>query len=90
MMGTMAGIREDPVEPGFRQFELSPLPDPRVGFVSVRYRSPYGEIESAWRYEGGKWVWRFSVPANTVATVRLSGEEPRRFAAGVHQIERGV
>ena len=88
MMGAMAGIREDPAEPGFRRFVLAPLPDPRIGHVSARYRSPYGEIGSAWRYEGGKWIWRFTVPANTVATVRLPGEEPREFHSGSHEIVR--
>ena len=88
MMGTMAGIREDPAEPGFRSFVLAPEPDPRIGRVSARYRSPYGEIESAWRYEDGRWIWDFAVPANAVATVRLPGEAPFSAAAGRHRIER--
>jgi len=88
MMGTMAGIREDPAEPGFRSFVLAPEPDPRIGRVSARYRSPYGEIESAWRYEDGRWIWDFAVPANAVATVRLPGEAPFTAAAGRHRIER--
>ncbi len=88
MMGTMAGIREDPDAPGFRSFVLAPIPDQRIGRVSASYHSPYGTIESAWRYDGGKWIWRFTVPANTVATVRLPGEEEQRLSSGTHRIER--
>lgn len=87
MMGKMAGIREDPAAPGFRHFILAPLPDRRVGRVSARYRSPYGEIESAWEYsEDATWSWRFAIPANATATVVVPGWPPREYAAGRHEI----
>ena len=90
MMGRMAGIREDPARPGFRHFVLAPLPDRRVGRVSARYRSPYGEIESAWRCEGDRWIWRFTVPANSSAVVELPGEEPKTYPAGSYAVERAL
>jgi len=72
MYRTMAGIRPDPSAPGFRRFVFAPQPDPRVGFVTARYRSRAGVIESAWKYDvDGVCRWRFTVPAGTTAEVRL-------------------
>ncbi len=89
MYRTMAGIREDPKEGGFRHFVLAPHPDPRMGHCTARYRSPCGEIESSWRYtEEGKWIWRFAIPANTTATVIVPGESPVDYPAGHYEITR--
>ena len=89
MYSTMAGIREDPERGGFRHFVLAPHPDPRVGHCTARYRSPQGEIESAWRYdETGAWRWDFSIPEGTTATVVVPGREPRVFAPGRHSLEK--
>ena len=88
MMSHMAGIREDPGNPGFRHFILAPLPDRRVGHVTARHRSPCGEIESAWRYGdgGATWTWRFTIPRGTSATVIAPGLPPREFGPGIHAI----
>ena len=86
MMGTMAGIREDPAAPGWRHFLLAPLPDRRLGRATARYRSPYGDIESAWCYNAdGTLSYRFAVPANTTATLLLPGEDAATLAAGTHE-----
>ena len=91
MMGTMAGIREDPAAPGWRHFLLAPLPDRRMGRVAARYRSPYGEIESAWRYHAdGTISYRFAVPANTTATLLLPGEDAATLLPGTHELQRTV
>ena len=33
------------------------------------HRSPYGEIESAWHKQNGRFNWEIEVPPNTTATV---------------------
>jgi alpha-L-rhamnosidase len=86
MYGTMAGIREDPSEPGFRHIILAPVPDRRVGSVVASFRSPYGTIKSAWRYEGDKWIWTFTIPANATATVVPPGGEAKEYKAGSYTI----
>lgn len=89
MMGTMAGIREDPNAPGWRHFILAPLADHRVSPVTARYTSPRGEIESAWEQSAdGSFSWRFSIPVGTTATVVIPGEEPCEFAPGHHEVIR--
>ncbi|MBO4286977.1 MAG: family 78 glycoside hydrolase catalytic domain [Kiritimatiellae bacterium] len=90
MYGTMAGIREDPAAGGFKRFILAPIPDRRVGSVKASYRSPYGEIRSAWRYEGNQWIWTFTIPANTSARVAMPGGKPEEYAAGTYTLAKTV
>ena len=87
MYGTMAGIQEDVSAPGFKHVILAPVPDKRIGRVSARYNSPYGEISSAWEYgEDGKWTWRFSIPANTTARVVVPGSAPKEYVSGDYTV----
>ncbi len=87
MYGSMAGIREDVANPGFKHIILAPLPDRRMGKVKACFRSPYGRIKSAWHYDdAGKWVWTFTIPANTTATVTVPGEQPKEYVAGTYTV----
>ena len=87
MFSAMAGIRDDPAAPGFRHFVLAPIPDPRIGSVKAAFRSPYGEIRSAWKYgANGTWEWTFTVPPNTTATVVAPGGTPKEYAPGTYDI----
>ena len=87
MFSAMAGIRDDPAAPGFRHFVLAPVPDPRIGSVKASFRSPYGEIRSAWKYEkDGTWEWTFTVPPNTTATVIAPGGTQKEYAPGTYDI----
>ena len=84
MYGTMAGIQAGP-EGGFKSFILAPVPDRRMGWVDASFRSPYGTIKSAWKYgEDGKCTWRFTIPANTSATVKLPCGKVERLSAGTY------
>ena len=85
---TAAGIAPDVTSPGFRNVIMAPQPDRRLGFVKAEYRSASGMIKSAWRYEGGKWIWNFTVPRNSTASVTLPGQRlTRHYDGGDHQIE---
>ena len=89
MYRSMAGIAADPSQPGFRRIIMKPLPDRRVGCVKAEYRSAAGLVRSAWRYEGDKWIWDFSVPEGATALVTAPGEaSPKVYGAGTHHIER--
>ena len=71
MYRNVAGIASDPATPGFKRLILAPKPDRRLGYVKATYRSVSGEIKSAWRYEGNKWTWDFTVPTGVTAEVHL-------------------
>ena len=89
MYRTMAGIAADPERPGFENIIMRPVPDRRLGPVTADYRTSRGTVRSAWRYEGNEWIWDFTVPEGSAATVVVPGErEERRYGAGRHQLRR--
>jgi alpha-L-rhamnosidase len=86
MYGTMAGIQEDTKNPGFKHFILAPVPDKRIGKVNCVFKSPYGDITSAWKYEAdGTWKWNIIIPPNTSATVKLPGGKEEEFLSGSYE-----
>ncbi len=85
LYGTVAGI-----QPGFKgdwdDFELAPVPDKRLGFVDAAKSTAKGVIKSAWKFEGGKCNWTFTIPEGTKATVCVNGL-CSRYEPGEHQLE---
>lgn len=89
MYRNIAGVAADPESPGFRNIIMKPLPDRRIGYAKASYRSRAGLIKSAWRYEGKKWIWDFTIPKGATASVTLPGEATAKpYFAGSHHIER--
>ena len=70
-----AGISSDATAPGFKHIIMRPIPDKRFGYVKAEYNSVAGLIKSAWRYEGEQWIWEFTIPEGSTATVTIPGEE---------------
>lgn len=85
---TVAGISSDPAAPGFKHIIMSPIPDKRLGHVTAEYNSAAGPIKSAWRYEGEEWIWEFTIPEGSTATVTLPNEAPQQYTAGTYKIVR--
>jgi len=86
---TAAGIAADPANPGFANVIMKPVPDRRLGFVNAEYKTGRGVVKSAWRYEGDKWVWEFSVPKGATASVTVPGEKiAKTYDAGDYRIVR--
>ncbi len=78
----VAGIASDPATPGFKRLILAPQPDKRLGYVTASYKSAAGEIKSAWRYEGDKWIWDFTVPEGVTAEVYLPNTSNKEVVQG--------
>ena len=86
---TAAGIAADPAAPGFKHIIMKPVPDKRLGHLEAEYASAAGLIKSAWKYDGDKWIWEFTVPEGATATVTLPGEtESKDYAAGTYTVEK--
>ena len=46
-------------------------------------------MKSAWKYEGDRWIWDFSVPEVAEASVTVPGETAAKiYAPGTYRIER--
>lgn len=88
---SVAGIASDPENPGFRHIIMKPVPDRRLGHLDAVYKSAAGEIRSAWRYEGDKWIWEFTVPEGCSATVTAPGDTvSEEYEAGSYRIEKEI
>ena len=84
-----AGIAADPKAPGFANIVMAPKPDRRLGWIKAEYKTSFGLVKSAWRYEGDKWIWDFTVPKGATASVTLPGEAvAKTYAAGTYRIEK--
>ena len=85
---TVAGIAADTAAPGFRHIVMKPVPDKRLGYVKAEYHSAAGLIKSAWKYDGDRWIWDFTIPEGATASVTLPGEtETKEYAAGTYRVE---
>ena len=71
----LAGIRPDPAQPGFKHIIMHPTPVGDLTYVKASHKSPYGEIASDWRRDGGRFIWNVSIPANTTATVYVPASD---------------
>ena len=85
---TCAGIAPDTATPGFSHIMMQPQPDRRLGSVTAEYQSVAGLIKSAWKYEGKKWIWDFTIPKGATATVVLPGESTsKEYGSGSYHLE---
>jgi len=93
------GIERDDNSPGFKHFILKPEPDPtgKMTYAKGHYDSMYGRIESSWEVKEGKYFYRFSIPANTSATLYLpspgvenirENEKPVSSSPGIKYIDK--
>ncbi len=83
----VAGIAADPQNPGFKHIVMQPHPDRRLGHVDAEYHSAAGIIKSAWRYNGDRWTWQFTIPRGATATVTLPGQsDSREYTSGTYTI----
>lgn len=84
---SVAGIKADPENPGFRHIIMEPIPDRRIGSIDAEYNSAAGLIKSEWHYSGDRWIWNFSIPEGSTATIRVPGNcKTEEFGAGDHTI----
>ncbi len=58
-----------PATAGFQTVRLAPQPGKRLKEAEAVYQSFSGEIRSAWKRTGKKFLWEFTIPCNTVAEI---------------------
>ena len=69
MFATMAGIGNG--QPGFKRNCLAPAPDRRLPLVRAEHQSAYGPIKVVSAFQEELWQYRFAIPANTTAEIRI-------------------
>ncbi len=71
MFRGMAGISYDEKQAGFKHIILKPQPSRLLPEVKASYESVYGTIVSNMWFEGDRWNYTATVPANTTAEIHL-------------------
>jgi alpha-L-rhamnosidase len=89
---TVAGLNDDPAEPGYRHVIVRPRPGPGFNFAKATLMTPYGLASSGWRLENGRMTVTVRVPPNAHGTVVLPGArlESVREGATAVQAAAGV
>jgi alpha-L-rhamnosidase len=67
------GIQRDSESPGYQHFILQPTPDPtgKITYAKGNVETMYGKIKSEWIKQGNQTTYRFTIPANTSAQIKL-------------------
>ena len=66
---TLAGIKTDYNEPGFRHIIFRPQPVDDLSFVKYFNNTPYGKVGIFWKREKGSFSMQIIIPVGCYATV---------------------
>ena len=80
------GIRRLENYPGYKHFLLQPETG-TFTFAEGGIDTPHGRIESAWKKEDGRTLYKVRIPANTTCTLVL-GEERIELGSGMYEFRR--
>jgi alpha-L-rhamnosidase len=69
--GYLAGIRPDEAAPGFKKTIIAPRPAGNLQWAEGNLETLYGTVMSRWERKGSSMVFSVTVPANSVAEVRI-------------------
>ncbi len=75
-----AGIKID--EAGYQEVTLAPIPDERLGYVDASIITPYGNLESHWKYVNGEVKFRFVIPKGVTAKIVLPNGHTKTVSDG--------
>ncbi len=82
---TICGIRpgEGEDSAGMKRFVIEPKPGAGLDHAACSLRTPYGLVKSGWKRAGGRLLFDFTIPCNTIATIKLpDGTEHRLTGDG--------
>lgn len=85
MFNIAVGISPREDSPGYREIDLAPRPDQRLGFVNAGIETARGTIRSAWYYKGNDVYYEFEIPEGTVAHLTLPNGYHETLPAGSYQ-----
>ncbi len=89
MYRNMLGINPEAEGAGFKKFVIRPVPNYQIGRAEAELNSASGLIRSSWKIESGKLFFKFRVPFDTVAEIRLPDapeEEIKTVVSGMEGI----
>lgn len=84
------GLKPDEANPGFKNMILEPHFVKGLDQFQYSYAGPYGTIQSSWIRSGNKITYTVAIPANSSATLKLSGKSITLDGKVVYRQENGL
>jgi len=78
----LAGMKADPLEPGYRHLIFKPQPVDEMEYVSYSQLTPYGEGGISWKNTEGSFSMDVTVPVGCHASVYVPASNPDRVYEG--------
>jgi len=85
--GTIVGINLNHSPMKSQTFTLNPTPVGDLTWAKGHYDSVYGRVESSWKIENNQFHYRFVIPANTTAIVRLPNSDQQEYGSGTYVLQ---
>lgn len=73
MYGTIAGIKPDETNPGYKNIIISPIPDARMSYAKASLLTRHGVVKSEWVKKDDGFDYRITVPMGTTADITIGG-----------------
>ncbi|WP_075730868.1 alpha-L-rhamnosidase [Streptomyces acidiscabies] len=86
----LAGIRQTDTSVAYRDLVIDPRPVGDLTEAAGHYRTPYGEVTSAWSRQGGVFRLTAVIPPNTSAEIRVPAGGGAPPAAGGGAVLQGI
>lgn len=80
----VAGIRPEWNTPGYRGFQLTPIPGGSLTEASASYESQYGTILSGWTRSGKEFHYSCKIPVGTTARLTLPDGSRHHLCSGTY------
>ncbi len=74
----LGGLKPDPEKPGFKNIILEPHFVEGLESFNASHEGPFGKIVSSWKRTNNTIVYQVVIPANSTATLKLSGKNISR------------
>ena len=88
MYRVIGGLNPDEVAPGWKHFNIHPIPGGGLTWAQVSYASIRGQIRSRWENSDEGLVMAIEVPANTKATVFVPAGKESEVTEGGQPVEK--
>ncbi|MBN3036099.1 MAG: alpha-L-rhamnosidase, partial [Bacteroidales bacterium] len=86
----VAGIGIDPDQPGYKHVIIHPRPGGGLTWAKASHESMYGTISSGWKKDGDQLTMEAEIPANTTASLHITGQPEQIFINGTGLIQSGL
>jgi alpha-L-rhamnosidase len=71
----LGGLKPDAAHPGFKNVLIEPHFVKGLDSFNASHDGPFGDIQSSWKRNGNTVIFSLVIPANSTATLKLSGDK---------------